>query len=60
MWPTSDGSHIQLRELPSYQYGATSAMTWFRPKRVLESENANEHRPTKKQAQASLMQLWKK
>jgi len=41
-------SHIDLRELPGYQYDATSALTWFRPKRVLESDNANEHRPAQK------------
>ena len=60
IWPTSDGSHIDLRELPGYQYAANDALIWFRPKRVLESQNANTHRPAKKQAQASLMQLWKK
>ena len=32
-----------LRELPGYQYGATSALSWFRPKLVLEPHNANEH-----------------
>ena len=60
IWPTSDGSHIDLRELPGYQYDANDALIWFRPKRALECENANEQRPAKKQAQASLMQLWKK
>ena len=60
IWPTSDASHIDLRELPGYQYDANDALIWFRPKRALESENANEQRPAKKQAQASLMQLWKK
>ena len=60
IWPTSDGCHIDLRELPGYQYDANDALIWFRPKRALECENANEQRPAKKQAQASLMQLWKK
>ena len=60
IWPTSDGSHIDLRELPGYQYDANDALSWFRPKRALECENANEQRPAKKQAQASLMQPWKK
>ena len=43
-----------------YQYHATSPLIWFRPKRAIESDNANEQLPTKRQAQASLMQLWKK
>ena len=67
IWPTSDGSHIiiiiishDLRELSGYQHDANDALIWFRPKRALECENANEQRPTKNQAQASLMQLWKK
>ena len=59
IWPTCDGSHIDLRELPGYQYDANDALIWSRPKRALECENANEQRPAKKQAQASLMQLWK-
>ena len=41
-WPTSDGSHIDLRELPGYQYDANDSLIWFRPKRALECENANE------------------
>ena len=48
---------IDLRELPGYQYDPNDALIWFRPKRVLESENANEHHRAKKRAQASLMQL---
>ena len=60
IWPTFDGSHIDLTELPGYQYDANDALIWFRPKRALECENANEQCPAKKQAQASLMQLWKK
>ena len=60
IWPTSDGSHINLRELAGDQYDTNDALIWFRPKRALECENANEQRPTKKEAHASLMQLWKK
>ena len=41
IWPTSDGSHIDLRELPGYQYDRNDALTWFRRKRALECENAN-------------------
>ena len=52
IWPTSNGSCIDLRELPGYQCDANDALIWFRPKRVLESQNANEHRPAKEQAQA--------
>ena len=60
MWPVSDGGHINLRELPAYRYDPNDALIWFRPKRVLESQNANEHHPARKQAQDSSMQLWKK
>uniref|UniRef100_A0A7S4G397 Uncharacterized protein n=1 Tax=Eutreptiella gymnastica TaxID=73025 RepID=A0A7S4G397_9EUGL len=60
IWPTSDGSHIDLGELPGYQYDANDSLIWFRPKRALECDNANQQRPAKQQAQASLMQLWKK
>ena len=42
---------------PGYQYDANDSLIWFRPKRALECDNANEQRRAKKQAQASLMQL---
>ena len=58
--PTFYGSYIDWRELPGYQYDANDSLIWFRPERALDCENANEHRTAKKQAQASLMQVWKK
>uniref|UniRef100_A0A7S1I382 DDE-1 domain-containing protein n=1 Tax=Eutreptiella gymnastica TaxID=73025 RepID=A0A7S1I382_9EUGL len=60
LWPTSDGSHIELRELPGYKYDPTGALIWFRAKRVLEEDQAADQPPAKKLVQPSLMKLWQK
>ena len=61
IWPTADGSHIQLRELPNYKYDVSSALIWFRATCVPEADNSAEQPPAKKKrAQSSLMQMWKK
>ena len=61
IWPTPDGSHIQLWELPNYKYDVSSALICFRAKPVPEADNAAEQPPAKKKrAQPSLMHMWKK
>ena len=58
--PTSNGSHMDLRELPGYQYDANDSLIRCRPKHALECDKANGQHFAKKQSQSSLMQLWKK
>ena len=54
IWPTADGSHIQLRELPNYKYDVSSALIWFRAKRVPEADNAADQPPAKKEKGTAL------
>ena len=54
IWPTADGSHIQLRELPDHKYYVSSTLIWFRAKRVPEADNAAGQPPAKEEKGTAL------
>ena len=58
LWPTSDGSHIKLRELKSYQYNPHVAVPWFGRRPMVADEP--QQKKKRKQQQPALAAFWSK